>query len=375
MSLYRVVQRESERFANTPRLWVLAVIAPLLFTVILLSTFSARLPVNLPVLVIDYDQSGESRQLSRQLAALSSLSIRSGEPDLRIAAERVRRGEAYGVVVIPSDYERQRLRGETPQVQLFFNRQTLTAGNVLMRDVRTVVATASTVAMVEAGGAPAVRVELHPLFNGGIDYLRFLTLPMLVALWHIAMVIVSVDVAGRELRDGTAASWLSAAKGRICIALVGKQLPYTLWFLGVGGGGMWALLASFGIAMQGSWLIWLAGWGALVLACQGLGTVLVGLTGNLRMALSLASLIISPAFAYAGLTFPVQFMPLFAQIWAQLLPLTHGLATHVQQVSMASPFHISGWHIVALMLWCLLPLIMVRRWRHLMSDPHQWGRT
>lgn len=368
-----VWRREWERFLATPRLWVLVVLAPLLLALLVLWIFSQRTPLSLPVLLADYDHTVTSRTLARQLQATPSLDVRPVMPDMVEAASRIRRGEAYGVIVIPPDLERALLRSEVPVVSFYYNRQMLTASNMMVRDVRTVVATLGASIGLERGIAPAVLMDVHPAFNPGMDYTRFLALPLILAILHIAIVVVAVDVTGRELREGTAGAWLTSARGHVITALAGKLLPYGLWFVLFGLGFLALSLRWLGISFNGSVWLWAAGWVALVFACLGLGALLVVLTGNLRMATSIASLLVSPAFAFAGLTFPTAFMPAFAEFWAQLLPLTHGLAAHVQQSAMAAPAEVTLRHLLSLAPFVLLPLLLRQRWRRLMTDPACWG--
>lgn len=367
-----VWHREWQRFVATPRLWVLVALAPLLLSFLVLWIFSQRTPLGLPVLLADHDQTVTSRTLARQLQATPTLELRS-TPDLLAAASRVRRGEAYGVIVIPADFERELMRGEAPVVSFYHNRQMLTASNMMVRDVRTVVGTVSAALGVERGIAPAVLMDVHPAFNPGVDYARFLALPLIVAILHIAMVAVAVDVTGRELREGTASGWLASADGRVMVALAGKLLPYALWFALFGMAFLALSMRWLGISFVGNGGLWAAGWVALVCACLGMGALLVLVTGNLRLATSIASLLVSPAFAFAGLTFPINYMPAFAKFWAQLLPLTHGLAVHVQQSAMAAPVAATLGHLVVLAPFALLPFVAPRRWRQLMTDPAYWG--
>ncbi len=371
--MLEVSRREWQRFLATPRLWLLALIAPLGLSLVLLWIFAQRMPQDLPLVVVDYDHSAASRLLARQMEASSALQLRASAADMREAAGLVRRGQAYGVLVIPPQFERDLLRNESPGVQLYYNRQMLTAGNLLMRNVRTVLATVSAGVGMAHGVAPAILMELHPVFNPGMDYARFLGLPLTLALLHIAMVVVAVDVTGRELREGTAAAWLAAADGSWWRALLGKLLPWGLWFICAGLLWLVASLRWLGVEFAGQLLPWVMGWVLLVLACLGLGAFLVAATGNLRMAASVASLIVSPAFAFGGLTFPADYMPAFAQLWSWLLPLTHGLAVHVQQASMAAPASAALPHLACLALFSALPFLLWRRWHRLLTDPQCWG--
>ena len=370
-----VARREWRRFAATPRLWWLVLILPLLLPGLLVAIFAERAPQHLPVAVLDYDDSPLSREFHRALAATPGLAAQRHVPDLALAGAAVRRGEAYAIIAIPPEFGRDILRAGQPRVQLYFNRQTTTAGNIVLRDVRTAVGTLGVGIGLTQGVLPAVLMETHPLYNPGLDFARFLALPLAVAVLHVLLVVIAIDVTGRELRESSAGEWLAAAGGRTVTALLGKLLPYAAWFLLYGPVILWLLVRLLGLEVRGSPGLWLAGWAALIAACMGLGVFLVGVIGNLRMATSVASVLISPAFAYSGMTFPAVAMAGFAAFWSFALPLGHFLNLQAGQLALGAPAQAALGHIGWLLLFALLPLTCARRWRRLLREPAAWGRA
>lgn len=373
--MIEVWRRELARVSSTPRLWWLLVLVPLLISLLLWLIFSLRVPQDLPVAMVDLDQTAESRALQRAFAATPGIALVSIEPDMGRAAEAVRRGQAFAVLVIPADFSRQLVRGEQPRIQLYVNRQTSTAGNIVLRDVTTATVTAGIGVDLSLGILPAMLVDTRPLFNPGLDFARFLALPLTVAVLHVLIVIVAIDVTGRELRERTAGHWLASAGGRPGLALLAKLLPYFLWFCVFGGAILWLMARSLSLAIQGSTLAWLLGWCLLVAACFGLGLVLVSLLANLRLATSVASVLVSPAFAYSGMTFPVAAMSGFAAFWSFALPLGHFLHFQTGQLAMGMSFRSGLVHLACLSAFAALPLLTLGRWRRLLSDERFWGRV
>ena len=373
--MIRLLAREWARFVATPRLWWFTLLLPVMLPGLLLLIFSKQVPDRLPVAAVDLDQSAVSRQLLRALDSTPGLKITVNLPDLTAAASRVRQGEVYAVVVVPRDFARALIRAEQPRIQLYYNRQTLTAGNLVLREVRTAVTTTAIGLSVAQGVSPAVLVESHALFNPGLEFGRFLALPLAVAVLHVLMVVVALDVTGRELRNGSAGEWLNAGGGGVVTALLGKLLPYMAWFVLSGLVILAAMLRLLGIELDGSPGIWALGWLSLVLASFGLGAFLLGLFGNLRLATSVASVLVSPAFAYSGMTFPASAMDGFAAFWAQALPLTHFLHLQAAQVLMAAPPAAALGSLGALLLCSLLPVLTLPRWRRWLTDPDSWGQA
>ncbi|MGY6553746.1 MAG: ABC transporter permease [Wenzhouxiangella sp.] len=368
-----VLSRELQRFAHTPRLWFLVVIAPFVLPGLLIALFVERAPTELPVAVLDYDQTHLSRQIIRALDATPGIRVQGFPSDLQAAGSLVRRGEVFAVVAVPPDLQRDVLRGEAPRVQLYYNRQMLTAGNVIMREVRTAIGTVGAGIGLAQGVFPPVRTENHPLFNPGLDFARFLALPLIVTLLHILVVIVAIDVTGRELREGTAGEWLRAADGSVWRALLVKLAPYCAWFALAGMGLLIFSAQVLGLEVRGHAGLWLGGWVMLTAACMGFGVFLAGALGNLRMATSIASVVISPAFAYSGMTFPADAMGGFASVWSHLLPLGHYLNLQTGQLAMGASMAASLPHLLWLLPFVLLPLLVIKRWRRLLHDASLWG--
>src|SRR5690625_6965479 len=104
-----VVRREWRRLLNTPRLWVLAVAAPLLLIILLLAIFAQPAARNLPLAVVNMDDSSLSRQIERALDAAPALDVVSAAKGMDAAAASLRRGEVYALVVIPRDRKSTRL--------------------------------------------------------------------------------------------------------------------------------------------------------------------------------------------------------------------------------------------------------------------------
>jgi ABC-2 type transport system permease protein len=370
-----VMAREWARFVATARLWWFCLFLPIILPGLLLLIFIDQVPEGLSVAVVDLDRTAPSRQLVRVVDAAPGLSVNAQREDLSQAAELVRQGEVFGVIVVPRDFGRDLVRAEQPRVQLYYNRQTLTAGNLVLRDVRTAVATLAIGIGLSQGVLPAVLVDTHPLFNPGLEFGRFLALPLAVAVLHVLMVVVAIDVSGRELRTGSAAHWRDAAGGRATAALLGKLLPYLGWFFVLGLVVLAALMRLLGIEFRGSVALWGLGWLGLVVASFGLGTFLLGMLANLRLATSVASVVVSPAFAYSGMTFPTMAMEGFAAIWAQVLPLGHFLHLQAGQALIGAPVSAAGSNLLVLALFAFLPLLTLPRWRRWLSDPNAWGGT
>ena len=355
---------------------------------LLLGVFGRHVARDLPVAVVDLDGSALSRRLVRAIDATPAARVVAGRGDATDAAGFLRRGEAYAVVVLPAGLERDVERGAAPRVQALTNGVWLLPATLVGRDVRAAVATVSAELEVRARvargepptratvAAEPVRAELRPLFNPALAYARFLFLALVPTLLHMSVLTLAVHALGSELRWGTAAAWLTAAGGRAWTAVLGKLLPYTLWFALLWIALVEAALGALDLAPAGSRALWWAAAILVVVAYQGLGALLVAATGNLRLATSVAGLLAGPAFAVVGVTFPRVAMPAAARAWAAALPLTHYLDVQAQQVTVGAPARASLAALGALLAMAvLLHVLALPRLARLARDPLAWGRT
>ena len=155
----------------------------------------------------------------------------------------------------------------------------------------------------------------------------------------------------------------------------GQTPPYAVYFSVLGLAMLGGLFWWMGIPLQGN-LPAVAGATVLFgLAYLSMGFAAVALTGNLRLATSLAAFYSVPAFAFAGLTFPTWGMPIAGQAWSSLLPLSHYLALVVDLALRGSPLHVAGRPLVALAAFAAVPWLALG-WRMAMlaRDPRAWGR-
>jgi len=111
-----------------------------------------------------------------------------------------------------------------------------------------------------------------------------------------------------------------------------------------------------------------------VLSCVAMGFAFAAAAGELRFGTSIAAFYTAPAFAFAGVTFPVEGMPVVGQAWSSLLPVTHYLRILVQQGMRGAPLGAS-WHaVVVLGAFCVAPwAFMGWRMARLAQARHEGG--
>jgi len=384
----RTALRELHRIRQRALYPMLLFVLPFLSFALLWTIFSAGTVRDLPVAVVDLDGSPLSRRLVRMLDATPSLAVAHRVGSGLAAEDLLLEGVVYGAVLVPDGLERDVLRGTPPVVTLYRNSQFMLPSGVIRRDVLATVGTLAAgieIRQREARGESPdeararfepVRTERRALFNPWLNYVYFLVSSLLPAMMQIFIIVASVHSVGVELKDGTGRAWLDAAGGSVVRAVAGKLLPYAAAYLAVTLVMLTLILRFMGVPRHGDLSILVAGTLLFVFACQGLGVLLAACFANLRLATSAAAFIATPAFAFAGLTFPLDAMPPFASSWARLLPLTHYLRLLVEQLMHGAPLAVSLPGLWVLAGFALLaPVLALPRLARVLSDQRYWGRS
>lgn len=326
---------------------LLLFVVPLLAFGLLAGTFSHAVIRGLHVDVVDADRSATSASIIQAVEAAPGVEVTRRSSDLSSAMHAIRSGEAIAALYIPESFERDVLAGRRPQIVNFFNKQFFTPGNVAASGIQSAVASAAaTLGGAPAGGgsyAPgALVVEQYVLNNPALNYIQFLLRAVMPTVLHVAVAIAGAFAVGSEFgprRDP--GDWLRTAGGSPLVALVGKFAPYFAVFALMMVLGLCILHSIFSIPFRGDPIILAAGAVLLVIAYLAIGALLVLLVRNLSVGLSLAGIICSPAFGFAGVGFPLFAMGTFGHVWGALLPLRWYVQILFDQAARGVPARLS----------------------------------
>lgn len=362
---------------------------PWLAVALLWWTFSAGLPRQLPIAVLDQDHSSLSRQLLRFLQATPGLQVTEHSKDAGQAERSLRRGAVYAVVGIPRDFAQTIKRGQAAQVTLLHNAQLGTHSGLIQRDVRTAVGTLSAAIEMSARNkrgqsTQAAQVAMEPLrastitlFNTALNYEQFLGAALMVALLHILAMTAGAWSVGRELREQTLHQWLAtdsctlrpalaALTGKLLLPAASLGLTGTLALLWLTWGRGWQAAGSLLWVMLALWLF--------VGLSIAMGALAASASRSLRTALSATGFITAPAFAFSGVGFPIAAMPALAQMWAKALPYTHYVRVQTEQLQMAAPMRYSLGAVSGLGLaWLGSLLVCAWSLTRAVRAPDSWG--
>ncbi|MBW7982765.1 ABC transporter permease [Enterobacillus tribolii] len=341
---------------------------PLLLFILISSNFSEGTMLELPVSVVDNDQSPLSRQLIRNLDAGSHAQISAYEGGLPEALKRLRSAKDYALLYVPVDFEKNVLAGKQPSVVMYYNALFYGAGLYSTQDFTGLIAELNShyrtiIASVIGKEVPplaSVTLNYGSLFNASGSFIYYQQFAATIHLLQLFTVTCMIYVLDRRKA-------LMQARP-FGLAVIGKLAPYTLGYTTLLMAEIALLVFVFDARVSGNPLFMLMIGFFYVIAAQSIGIMLFTFTKTAITAYTLIGMLVSIALTYSGLAVPELSMPLPAQIISNIEPLTHALYAmfdvFLRQVPASAIFSVCALLMVyPLITWLLVRKRLLKRYR------------
>ena len=356
------------------------VIFPLLVMFYFTSMLHEGQPADMPVGVVDLDNSSTTRNLIRRLDAMQASRVTAHYTSVAEARQAIQNNEIYGFLYIPKGTTEKLLAGRQPNISYYYSLTTLSAGSMLYRDLKTIATLGSAglgQATMRARGMTdrqiatflqPIRIDLHQISNPATDYNTYLSTVMVPGVMMLFIFLITTYAIGTEMKFRHSHEFVRMGGGHIKVALIGKYLPHTLIWLTLAFGYSYYVFGVLHFPHPG-------GVGMIVLlnclmvfAAQGFGIFAFGLMPSLRMSMSVSSLWAVLSFSMAGAAFPVMAMDGPLQSLAWLFPLRHYWMLY--QTCVFNGFGIleAWWHIAALVAFMMLPILVTSKIKNAMLN-------
>ena len=324
---------------------LLAILSLLLLTYYFHNTTIEKLPI----VVVDNSHSELSLKVVDMINATRSVSVAYQATNTTEALQLIRQGNAYAIVVIPSDFEQKIVRAEQTKVALYNSGTNISTNGFISEGVSSAVTTFGAAIDLQRGKTLAqiapTTVVSHILFNPTLDYTTYL------APCFMAMMIMIFTLSATVIQT------TSKLNNSLIISILPTTATMSILALFM----LFLLFIPLGIVMRGKlWLIILATL-LLVAVYQAIALFIVAITRSRMLSLSLGGGYCVLAFTFSGLTFPTMAMsPIFSAL-SHIFPLTYYLRIFIDQAIRGANAATSAIDILALSLFLLLPLLVRKR--------------
>lgn len=371
--LQQVVWREFGIMRKNRMYLFCMVVLPVIVVIFFTSLMSGGQPTDMPVGVVDLDNTPTTRTLVRKLDAFQATKVVKHYASVADARRDIQRNKIYAFIYIPEGTTDKLLSMRQPKISFYYSSTSYTAGALLYRDLKTISTLGSAgvgATLLSAKGLSEeqimsflqpVIVDLHTVNNPLVNYSVYLNTMLIPGCIMLFIFIVTAYSIGTELKFNSAKEWLDTSGGNIFVALMGKMLPQTIIFLII----MYAyMFYVFGVLHfphpGGSGYILLLG-ALSVLSSQGFGIFVFGVVPSLRMSMSICCLWAVLSYSLSGTAFPLSAMDSEIKAIALLFPLRHYYMIYQLNIFNGYSLEFSWPYMVALMAFAALPLLVTGR--------------
>ncbi|WP_113664247.1 ABC transporter permease [Pedobacter nanyangensis] len=330
-----LLKREFALFWNNSVLRILFIGAPIMYGVLLGYVYSKGKVTDLPIVVVDKDQSKMSKKALQMMEDNEVLTISALLPNEDNLTRTALEKEAVCIVIIPEGFEKGVLTKKYPEITTIVNTANVLTANYASTALQVCLGTLKVGVQLETlrkQGVPEnlLMSQYEPFKttfikknNRSTNYMYFLWPGILATvLQQVLMLGLALSFAS-EFENGTFKFLVNKTSSTFKLIMV-KVIPY--------------LIMSFGI-----WLIyWLFTWWFKIPFYENLGTLtlaaglfvlsvcFIGILVSLLIpsqlkATEVLMVIATPSFILSGFTWPLSQMPEWIQYLASIIPLTHFL--------------------------------------------------
>ena len=365
--------RECRLMLQRPIYIVMTLIFPLFCYAFFTSMMKDGMPMQLPVAVVDLDNSTLSRSIIRRIDTSPQIKIVSRPYSYAEANDALQRNNISGFIILPRNMQSDAMAGRQPKVAFYTGNTYLISGSLAMRELSTITAQSSASLNIRmragSGQSPTeiaanvqpIALDFHAPGNPWTNYSIYLSTILSHGLLQILILLTTVYVIGIEMKKGTSGEWLDFANGSLMRALAGKLFPYTLLFslMTIAGNTLFFKYLQF--PCQGSFFAMLLAGVMMVVAYQATGIFLLGLLGDFKIALTFSGIYGVLGISFSGLTFPIEIMDSPLQGFSWIFPIRYYYYVY-QSVALhgLSAFQVFTSYLM-LMSFVLFPLLVIRR--------------
>lgn len=349
--MLEIFKTELRHFFKDKFLLFMCFVMPLFTASFVYMTLSESIVRDLPIGIVDFDNSQTSRNIAFNIESSATLSIQSRYNSVLEAKNAISAKEIYALVVLPKDLEQNAKKGVPTNLPIYYNAELVFIGkniqsaltqilaneNVRLKFSKNIASSANTTL------AFAKSVEILPqiiaLYNPNSDFAAFLLPALIPCLWQLFITLCMISFMAQDERDSRGLypnikrdSWLNNAfYTHLSIKVLLNTLIFFAWW-GI-------LMISFynlgfisDISVHNVATIALCAF-VTILAYNSIGIFLYALIRSHTRAISIAAVYAAPSLAFVGITYPINNMEAFATFWGKILPITKYLEVYMQQAN------------------------------------------
>ncbi len=370
--IYCIALRECGILMKNPIYGFCMIIFPIVVISFFTSLMNSGLPTDMPVGVVDLDNTATTRSMIRHLDAFQTTKVIAKYNNVNEARQAIQDNDIYAFLYIPRGTTDGLMTSSQPKISFYYSNVTLVAGSMLFRDLKTISSLGSASvgkSKLSAFGKTddeiktflqPIAIDLHMIGNPWSNYNVYLSTVMIPGILMLFIFLLTPYSIGTELKFKRSKEWFAMAGNNPWIAIAGKLLPQFMIFLTIFYLFEFYIYYILGFPHPGGVFTMLLLGFLAVISAQGFGVFAFGLMPSLRMSMSICSLWAVVSFSTNGATYPTFSMNPIIQGLSNLFPLRHYYMIYQINIFNGYPLMDAWFSISALILFALLPIFVMR---------------
>ncbi|RKS87676.1 ABC-2 type transport system permease protein [Orbus hercynius] len=336
--------RELRLIRKIPSLMIMVFIYPFLIAVTFFSLYHAGSITQVPIAIVDQDQSISSRQLIQRIAASSEIAVSQRFHDLTAAKQHLLNNDIYAIVMIPPNFEQRMLANKQPEVTTFYNNQYMTVGGTANRAISSSLSgyiaeiqlqkikQSNTPTAIGQNQLKPLAIDTHPLFNPTLSFVYTLVSGVFPAVLQIIMMFTMTATIHLEKQfQPNLNSLRRVANNNPILFFINKSSLYIAIFMVPLLFLDFIMTYYFGLPINGNIFMLIIGDLLFIIAALMIGMMFAIFMPDKLSNFGVIGVCSAPAFGFTGLFFPRLAMNSFAYIWGSLLPVTWYIQLRLDQ--------------------------------------------
>lgn len=363
-----IVRRELHLWTRRP-IYLLGSVGVMLATALFFLTFFGKgMPEDIPIGVVDRDNTSTSRNFVQQLDA-TQLGRVISFGSVAEARREMETGRISAYVVIPERFDEDVQAFHCPKMGVYVNAMNPVIGGALSyKDILFMVNLTNAAVQREILRAKGMSeneimariqplvIDAHNIGNAPTSYAYYLCNMILTGVLAMSIMLVVSYALASELKYGTSRELMELGGNSVSRSVFAKLIPYTLLFTTLGTSLQLVLFGPLHFPLKGSIWAMILAMLLLVLSCEAITVFVVSMVPTLRLSVCISALYSVLGFSFAGFTLPIGSLPTALQGLSWLYPLRFYYKIYVQEAIFGVGF--TGWwtSAVALLAFLLVSL-------------------
>ena len=331
---FAVVKRECHLLTSRPLYLFTTLILPLFALFFMKTIFGNGMIEDIPVGVVDEDNSDMSRHIVRLCSASPEIRLKENYSNVAEARDALLSKRIYGYLIIPNDFQSDVEANRNTSLILCYHYAFLSVGSEVMQgflNALRIIAVLPLQQTTEFLGisdktletiASPIDIAAHPLYNPTLNYSSYLSYPYYWVLFQILILLNIAYSFGNDFKDNRKIKeCFILSNGKFLNVILGKLFPFVLIFSSVA---IFANMIEMDEIVSSITIVSLIIISILfVMATCSVSLFIFSIYPNLPIIISFVSMMGSLGATFAGVTFPVNAMYPIVEKISFLFPIRH----------------------------------------------------